>query len=309
MKRRRPFGLFALFSAMLAGVAATPSSAEEKPAPPRDVAHSTQVVFVTGDDEYGSEISMPMIAAILEQRHGMKATVLYAEDDQGQRDRHGNHIPGLEALRTADAAVFFMRYRQLPDDQLREIVEYAASGRPMIGLRTTTHAFNYEAPPNNKWNNAFGREYFGQQWISHHGHNNSSEIAISAAAADEPILRGVEPRFWVHSWLYNMSQGDLRLPDDCRILLEGDATRGTEPGGEKYGTHEPVAWTREMPVEGGATRRVFYTSLGHPRDFAIESPRRLLVNAVYWCLGREAEIPAEGANVEIVGEYDPPDPH
>src|SRR5687768_7575948 len=123
MKRRRPFGSFALFCVILIGSATSTSQAQEEAAAPRDVAHSPQVVFVTGDDEYGSEVSMPMVAAILEKHHGMKATVLYAEDDKGQRDRHGNHIPGLEALRTADLAVFFMRYRQLPDDELREIVD------------------------------------------------------------------------------------------------------------------------------------------------------------------------------------------
>ena len=267
------------------------------------------VVFVTGDNEYGSEISMPMIAAILEKHHGMKTTVLYSEDETGQRNRDGNSIPGLEALRTADLAVFFLRYRQLPDEQLQEIVDFAASGRPMIGLRTSTHAFNYEGPPHDKWNNGFGRDYFGQQWIAHHGHNNSSVIQVVPAMADEPILRGVDREFWVHSWLYNMSQGELRLPENCRILLEGDATKGIERGGEKFGTHEPVAWTREMPVDGGRSRRVFYTSLGHPRDFAIESPRRLMVNAIFWGLGREKEIPAGGTDVTIVGEYNPPDPH
>src|SRR5262245_50012511 len=75
------------------------------------------VVFVTGDDEYGSETSMPMIAEILAQRHGMTTTVLYAENDQGERDRHGHSILGLDALRTADLAVFFMRFRALPQEQ------------------------------------------------------------------------------------------------------------------------------------------------------------------------------------------------
>ena len=98
------------------------------------------VVFVTGDDEYVSEQSMPMIADILSKHHGMKTTVLYATNEQGQRDTTAHNIPGLEALRDADLAVFFMRWRELPQEQLDEIVRYAESGKPMIGLRTASHA-------------------------------------------------------------------------------------------------------------------------------------------------------------------------
>jgi uncharacterized protein len=269
------------------------------------------VVFVTGDDEYSSELSMTMIAAIMEQRHGIKTTVLYAVDESGNRDRHGHSIPGLEALKDADLAVFYMRFRQLPQEQLDQIIEYGKSGKPLIGLRTSSHAFNYPGPPNDRWNAEFPLTYFGHKWISHYGHGNSTEAHIveSEAKADNPILRGVAPQEWLNSWLYVVNKGDVKLPEDCKVLMVGDATKGTEPGGEKFGNREPMAWSREFTREDGRTQRTFYTSLGHPRDFLKEGPRKLLVNAILWGLGREDSIPAEGANVEIVGEYDPPDPH
>jgi len=272
-------------------------------------AAAPHVVFVTGDNEYHSEISMPMIAKILSDRHGMKTTVLYSENEQGQRDRDGNFIPGLEALRTADAAVFFMRFRALPQEQLNEILAYAAGGKPMVGLRTSTHAFKYPGPPNDRFNDGFGREIWGQKWIEHYGHENSSLAHVAAQEKDNPILRGVAPEFWLHSWLYVMNKGEDRLPKDCRIVLEGDAIRGMEPGGETYGERQAVAWTRELTEGPAKGQRIFYTSLGHPRDFEDESPRRLLVNAIYWALGREGEIPAGGPDVTTVGEYAPPDPH
>lgn len=267
------------------------------------------VVFVTGDNEYRSEISMPMIAKILGDRHGMETTVLYSENDRGERDRDGNSIPGLEALRTADAAVFFMRYRALPQAQLNEILAYGASGKPMIGLRTSTHAFKYAGPPNDRYNDAFGREMWGQKWIEHYGHENSSLALVAAKEKDNPILRGVAPEFWLHSWLYVMNKGEDRLPKDCRVLLEGDAIRGIKPGGEKYGERQSLAWTRELKGPEERRQRIFYTSLGHPRDFEDEPARRLLVNAVFWALGREQDIPTEGADVTISGDYAPPDPH
>ena len=269
------------------------------------------VVFVTGDDEYASELSMPMLAAILEKNYGVKTTVLYAENDKGERDRHANNIPGLEALRDADLAVFYMRFRQLPQEQLDEILNYGKSGKPIVGLRTSSHAFNYPGPPQDRWNAEFPMTYFGHKWISHYGHGNSTEANVveSETKADNPILRGVASPEWLNSWLYVVNQGDVKLPEDCTVLMVGDATKGTEPGGEKFGNREPMTWTRELPLKDGGVQRVFFTSLGHPRDFLKEGPRRLLVNAILWGLGREDSIPADGANVEIVGEYVPPDPH
>jgi type 1 glutamine amidotransferase len=300
-------GAVATSTALLAGAA----QAQEKSAdaPPPSAGRVTNVVFVTGDDEYGSELSMPMMALILANHHGMTCTVLYAENEKGERDPHGNSIQGLQSLRNADVAVFFMRYRALPQDQLDEITRYAESGKPMIGFRTTTHAFKYPGPPNDKWNDGFGRNYFGQKWISHYGHGNSTEAHIVDAQAKHPILRGVDRDMWLHSWLYVMNQDQDKLPKDCVVLIEGDATKGTEKGGEKFGERQPLAWTRELPAKGGGKQRIFYTSLGHPRDFTMEGPRRLLVNAVYWALGREKEIPAGGAKVDVIGEYNPPDPH
>jgi type 1 glutamine amidotransferase len=269
------------------------------------------IVFVTGDDEYGSEVSMPMVAKILEKRHGMKTTVLYAENEKGERDRHGHSIPGLEALDTADLAVIFMRWRALPDDQLQKITDFAEGSKPMVGLRTATHSFKYPNAPNDKWNDGFGRKVWGLRWIAHYGHENSSHAAVVPAEANHPILRGVDHDFWLHSWLYIVNQGDDHLPGDARVLLEGDAIKGMNPGGEKYGERQPLAWTRELKVEDepDAKKRIFYTSLGHPRDFEFESPRRLLVNGILWALGREAGIPAGGADVAFVEPYAPPDPH
>jgi len=280
--------------------------AAELEAPP-PAAGSARVVFVTGDDEYASELSMPMIALILANHHRMTCTVLYAENEKGERDPHGQSIQGLQTLRNADLAVFFLRFRALPQEQLDEIIRYAESGRPMIGLRTSNHMFKYPGPPNDKWNEAFPREYFGQKWIAHYGHNNSTLANVVDEQADHPILRGVPREMWLHSWLYIMNRDDDRLAEDAVVLMEGDAIKGTEPGGEKFGNREPLAWTRELNRDG-EVQRVFYTSLGHPRDFEHEGPRRLLVNAVYWTLGREKDIPPEGAKVDIIGEYKPPDP-
>jgi type 1 glutamine amidotransferase len=296
-------GLWALALCSFIGeaIAQAPTDAQ----PP---AGATKVVIVTGDDEYASELSMPMMALILANHHGMTPITLYAVNDKNERDPHGQSIPGMQLLRDADVAVFYMRWRALPQDQLDEIIKYAQSGRPMIGLRTTSHAFKYDGPPNDKWNAEFAERWFGQSWISHYGHNNSTLARIVPEQTKHPILRGVDDELWVHSWLYVQNKDDDRLADDVTVLMEGDAIRGTEPGGEKFGNVEPLAWTREIKRDDGQVQRTFYASLGHPRDFENEDVRKLLVNAIYWSLGREAEIPASGAKVDIIGEYNPPDP-
>ena len=266
------------------------------------------VVFVTGDNEYGSEKSMELIAAILESTGDFRVTVLKSVDEQGRYDRHGHSIPGLRALRDADLAVFFMRFRALPTAQTEEIERYAKSGRPMIGLRTTTHAFKYESGPLVRLNDGFGDDWFGQKWIAHYGHGTTSTAKVESTATEHPILRGVDDEFDLQSWLYIMNTGKEHLPDDCEVLISGRAIRDQDGQPETFGEVQPLAWTRELATREGNAQRVFYTSLGHPRDFLHGSARKLLVNAIYWGLGREDAIPNTGAEVPMPEGYEPGDP-
>ncbi len=125
------------------------------------------VVLVSGDEEYRSEEALPQLAKILAQRHGFKCTVLFAIGKDGTIDpNRSDNIPGLEALRSADLMIIAARFRDLPDDQMKEIVDYVESGRPIIGMRTATHAFNLKSSKtyakyswNSKaWDGGFGRQ-------------------------------------------------------------------------------------------------------------------------------------------------------
>lgn len=246
------------------------------------------VVFVTGDDEYRSEYSMPRIARILEARYEVRTSVALAKPTPQTND----NIVGLEALRTADLGVFFLRWRRLPDNQLNLILGYAASGKPLVGLRTSTHSFQYPAgDPRAPWNDGFGIDMFGQKWIRHHGHRSTTDVSTAPGRASHPILRGVEASFHVPSWLYVVDP----LIGDCEPLLIGKAIN---PEGKDYGP-QAVAWTK---THHGA--RVFFTTLGHPEDFKVESMRRLVVNGILWALGRD--VPEGGARVDWLDAYDPP---
>jgi glycerophosphoryl diester phosphodiesterase len=250
-------------------------------------------VFVTGDDEYRSEITMPMIAAILKQQ-GFRTSVARAVPRPQVRD----NIEGLEALETADLMVVFTRFRALPDSQLKYIERYLASGKPIVGLRTSTHAFLYpDGNPHAALNDGFGREVFGQKWITHHGHESSTDVALDAANREHPVLRGVTP-FHATSWLYHVAP---LAGSGNTVLLEGTTVNSSHVKRfAEYPPTQPVAWTREYK---GA--RVFFTTLGHPADFAQPPMRRLLINGILWALGRD--VPKGGAPAETVGAWAPPE--
>jgi type 1 glutamine amidotransferase len=283
---------FALLALILsAGIVVTHAATGHLGAQPSKPLH---IAFVTGDDEYRSEITMPMVAAILEKVHGFRTSIAYARPRPQSKD----NIEGLEALETADLMVIFTRFRQLPDDQVKRILDFTESGKPMIGLRTTTHAFQYpEGSPHRHLNDGFGRDIFGQKWIVHHGHRSSTQVTIHDGSQRHPILRGIQP-FRARSWLYHVAplQGS-----DNTVLLDGTSIDSERLNrASEFPLTQPVAWTRHYK-----SARVFFTTLGHPEDFAQESMRRLLINAVYWALGRD--VPAGGANATVQGTYEPPE--
>lgn len=251
---------------------------------------------------------MPLLANILEEKHGFKCTVLYSGEPGGKNDPQFEYnISGLEVLEEADLAIFFLRWRKLPQEQLALILDYVNSGKPVMGFRTSTHSFNYEGGDMASWNDGFGAKVFGQKWITHNGHGTSTNVQVEQKAAKHPILRGVEPAFWANSWLYNVTP----LVGDYQALMTGYSVKGMNPNdpefeGEKG--QQPVAWTKTFTGSSGDKARVFFTTLGHPWDFKHEPVRKMAINGVYWCLGMENEIPASGAEVGISGAYDPPKP-
>ena len=104
-----------------------------------------RIVMISGDEEYRSEECLPQLAKILSKSHGFQCTVLFPiEPATGIINPDvNNNIPGLEALKTADLMIIATRFRILPDDQMKHVVDYIESGRPVIGMRTATHAFKF----------------------------------------------------------------------------------------------------------------------------------------------------------------------
>ena len=228
---------------------------------PRD-AKPPRVVFIVNENEYHSGTTLSRFAEMLRERHGCDTVVLHGG---------GTHsFPHMEELETADCVVLFIRRRALPKEQLDKFRRYVAAGKPLVALRTASHAFEVrrETPPpgSDQWPE-FCQDVLGGNYTNHLGNELGSDVTIVPEMADHPVLAGVTPTKW-HSTgsLYRMAP----VADDATVLMTGSIQDVTTP----------LTWIR---TKHG---RIFFTSLGHPDDFDDPQFVRLLVNAVFWALDR-----------------------
>lgn len=309
-------------SLLLLALACTPILAQEQWVTyegRRGPGKGKHIVFVVGDQEYRCEESMPQLAKILATQHGFRVTVLLplnratGEIDPMTMD----NIPGLENLAKADLMVMFTRFLELPDEQMKHIIDFTNSGKPIVGLRTATHAFNYvkrkDSPyarysynskdPQGGW----GRLVLGETWINHYGahQKESTRGVIAGGMENHPILRGVAD-IWGPSDVY----GITTLPADAQPLVMGQVLSGMNASDPPNPAKKmlPVAWLRSFSGEKGKPARVFTTTMGHPGDLQSEDFRRMLVNSCYWALKMERKIPVR-SKVNIVGTYSPNEIH
>jgi len=279
------------------------------------------VVFLAGDEEYRSEEGMPMLAKILSQHHGFKCTVLFSVDEEGTiNPNNGASLSNPAALDTADAIVMLIRFRRWNDEALKHFDDAVNRGIPIVGLRTSTHAFSGipKDSPYAKWNwnnetGGWGRAVLGETWVSHWGKHRTEATKgiIEASAKDNPILRGVADVFGTTD-VY-----EAHPPADATILMRGLSLTGMNPtdapagykkknrAGDEQDLNDPampIAWTREVKNDAGKTNKVLCTTMGAATDLTNEGLRRLVVNGVFWGLG--FEVPAK-ADVTLVDPFHP----
>ena len=272
------------------------------------------IVFVSGDEEYRSEESLPMLAKILARHHGFKCTVLFAIDPQTGAINPNtlDNIPGLKTLATADLMVICTRFRELPDRQMKFVDAYLESARPVIGIRPAVVAFRNRkgsgffkySSDNHRadYQDGFGQQVLGSTWISHHGaHGRESTRGLPVEAMrSHPILRGVET-MWGPTDVYTIR---TPIPRNGEVLVMGQVLSGMQttdlPTAKPM---MPAAWTTHYSTAHD-NGRVFMTTMGASQDFEDENLRRLVVNACFWAMGMEDRIPAK-AKVEYVGAYRP----
>ena len=202
------------------------------------------VVIITGDEEYRSEESGPMLGKILSEKHGFNVRVCFAIDpEHGYIDPNNQkNIPGLEALADADLMIISTRFRQLPDEQYTHLAAYLNAGKPVIGFRTATHAFTGGGKSGDfKWNQ-FGLQILGEKWAGHHGGHKreGARGVVVEENKDHPILNGATDVF-ATSDVY----GTRNLDEEAAtVLLRGAVTETLEPDSK------PIPWPEERPDAG-----------------------------------------------------------
>jgi hypothetical protein len=266
------------------------------------------VVLISGDEEYRSEEGLPMLGKILSQHHGFKCTVLFSVNGDGVIDpENQKSLTDPAALDSADAIIMLLRFRQWDHAAVEKFDAACERGIPIIGLRTSTHAFLGEKK-------GFGKRVLGEGWVSHWGrHKKEGALGvIEPTAKNHPILRGCGIIFG-DSDVY-----EVYPPDDADILVRAlvvdsltadgkpvDYKKKRRPGGEEKSVNDPpmpVAWTREYKWDSGKTSKIFTTTLGAATDLLTEGTRRMVVNSVFWGLG--IDVP-EKADVSFVDPYQP----
>ena len=225
------------------------------------------VVFLIGEREYKTQETLPEFAR--DQLIGkLKFRCTFVHADR----KDGNRFPGIEAIETADLVVLSVRRRALPEADLARVRKYLAAGRPLVGVRTASHAFHTKGkhPKGHAEWQEFDPEVLGGHYVGHHGNKLVTTVEVLAAAKGHPILVGVSSKpFDVGGSLYRVNP----LKKSCVPLVSGRV---------KGAPVEPVAWTHAY--RGG---RIFYTSLGHPKDFQLPAFRRLLTNGILWALKKD----------------------
>lgn len=245
---------------------------------PWTAAVPTHLVFMIGEEEYYTWETLPEFAEKDLKPRGYRITIITANTAAK------NTFPGLvNALKDADLLFLSVRRRFPPKEQLEAVRAYLAAGRPLVGIRTASHAFalgrNEKLPdaPLATWQE-FDSEVFGGHYTTYYRNEQKTTIAFAPNAEAHPISQGLSvTRLIGNCPLYIVSP----LAKDATPLLLG--TTPVLVGSSIELRTEPVAWTR---LHGAKRSRVFYTSLGGPDDFKNPEFRRLLVNSVVWALGR-----------------------
>ena len=228
--------------------------------------HRTRLAMLIAEDEYQTEVSLPKFAAEQLGDHFSVTTILGSETDKAT-------VPGLEAIRDADALLVSVRRRPLHPGDLDIIREFVSKGKPVIGIRTASHAFSLRNanPPNGlaAWPE-FDAQVFGGNYTNHYGNELKSSTSIASGAANHPILRGLPfDGFAAGGSLYKTAP----LTPGTHPLMFGKVNDEPE---------QPLAWTF-IRGDGG---RSFYTSLGHRDDFAQPQFVALLSSGIHWACNK-----------------------
>jgi hypothetical protein len=279
--------------------------------PPAGKSNGKNIVLLSGDEEYRSEESLPQLGKILSQRHGFTCTVLFSQDADGTiNPNNQTNIPGMQLLDKADLVICQFRFRELPDADMKHFVDYMEAGKPMMVLRTATHAFHYTRDPKGPFakygfaaqGGGFGGMTVGESWTYHHGDHGheGTRGLIEGKNKSHPILTGVKDIFGLTD-VYGVNPD---FPADATVLVQGVVLKGMNPDDAPNlnKAEMPIVWLRDYKTTTGKTGKYLGSTIGAAIDLKSEDLRKLFVNSAYWLT--DQKVPAS-VDVAPIGEFTP----
>jgi len=274
------------------------------------------ILFIASDHEYRGEETCPAIARIMAKRYGFKCTVLFGQTEEGLIKQGSSHIPGIEEIEDADMLFLFLRFVHPEDPWMAKFEAYLKKGGPVLGLRTTTHAFNGIKGKyaffnyNNKAEDfvgGFGRQVLGETWnprlgAGHYGRNHTYATAMHTVPEqkEHPVMQGVKDMHAMAGAYSAVPMPNSTILATNRVLESMEV--GAKPIADK--APQPAAWVRTYKYKGGKEGRAFCSTQGASEDILSEGVRRMIINATLWCMEMEDQISA-CADVSFVGPYNP----
>lgn len=242
---------------------------------PRVQAANIVIMVVEEPDNYDAVQSMNTLAKQELEPLGHEVKLIVGDRPM----KH--HFEGLiDALKKADLLILFSRRRFLPELQMQAVRNHLDCGKALLGIRTANHAF-IPRPQDHvdeglcTWPE-FSVDVLGGQNTGYETRGMPYRVQRHPDA-ENSLLEGIDPKnIRGHQSLYRV----LPLSARAKPLLIGAA------GPESTSPPQPVAWTHTY---GRHEARIFYTSLGTPEDMQCADVRRLLTNAVRWCLPARAK--------------------
>jgi Trehalose utilisation len=239
------------------------------------------LVFILAENEYQAWRTIPEFGQMLEDQYGFQCEYLTSSTDD--KDPNRFFIPRVERVRKADLVVVFARRRALPNEQMQILRDYLDSGKPLIGIRTASHAFdanlivpkeggapvaaNIKLPEGLEQWKTFDKDVFGCSYHGHYEPGIVTVVTVNPEKKGHPILTGVPETFDSPSWLYEIAP----LAPTAEALMMG-----------KIAGKDAEAVVLTNNYKRGS--RIVYTSLGHWDDFKIPAFQRILINSVVWTM-------------------------
>jgi type 1 glutamine amidotransferase/nicotinamidase-related amidase len=212
------------------------------------------IAMLIAENEYDARKTLPEFAAKQLTKGGHYAFNIIEQSE-------GDTVDAVRQIQDADLLWIYVRRRHLPEYQLAYIRQHIAAGKPVLAMRTSSHAFE-------TWKE-FDAEILGGNYHNHHPQGPDTWAIPINTQLNHPILEGLGDKpFEVISSLYKTKP----LAADVQPLIMGRYQDQEE---------EPIAWIRKV---GNA--KIFYTSLGHRNDFDIPQVNKMILNAMEWLTER-----------------------